>query len=255
MSSKLRYMLLQVRNADDPMREQEVRCFSQALNCPSEQISVVDLINQKRGVLHLTRAMLDAVDMVMIGGSGDYSVAHGGPWLPPALETMAELAAISKPTFASCWGFQAMAQALGGKVIHNPANAELGTLPVTLNVHGKADSVFGRLLDDADSCSESDSFLAVMGHEDHVVELPDSAIHLASSQRVEFQAFRLKDKPIYATQFHPDLNTEALLERLKAYPRYVESYAGESYDTFAENLKPTPLAAKLLSIFVNDVFN
>lgn len=240
------------------MREQEVRCFAHALGCPTKQITVIDLIDQSRGVLHLSPSMLDAVDMVLIGGSGDYSVAHGGPWLPPALEAMAELAANSKPTFASCWGFQAMAKALGGKVNHNPANAELGTLPITLSEHGKEDPIFSRLLDDADSntgaCSETGSFFAIMGHEDHVVQLPDSAIHLASSERVANQAFKLKDKPIYGTQFHPELNTKSLLERLAAYPRYVESYAGTSFGAFAEQLKPTPLAERLLSLFVDYVF-
>ena len=39
-------------------------------------------------------------------------MARGGPWLPAALDAMVALHETGKPTFASCWGFQAMARAL-----------------------------------------------------------------------------------------------------------------------------------------------
>ncbi len=234
------------------MRAQEVRCFAWSLNCSVEQIEVADLIGAGRSADRLTRARLDQVDAVLVGGSGDYSVAKGGPWLSAALDVMAELAGIGKPTFASCWGFQAMAQALGGQVIHDPSNAELGTLPITLTEQGRADAVFGCLVNDADD--ECGSFLAVMGHEDHVVQLPGGAEHLAFSQRVPLQAFRLAGQPIYATQFHPELDTSALLERLETYPRYVESFAGEPFDVFAAKLRATPESSRLLSFFVDHVF-
>lgn len=235
------------------MRDQEVRCFARAIPCSPDQISVVDLINGHRGVANLSRAQLDRVDAVLIGGSGDYSVAHGGPWLPAALEVMADLAAIKKPTFASCWGFQAMAKALGGEVIHNPANAELGTLPVTLTTEGETDEVFGQL---GDSTGDGPTtFEAIMGHEDHVIRLPSNAVRLAYSDRVENQAFRLAELPIYATQFHPELDTESLIQRLEAYSRYVSSFAGKPLDEFRRDLAPTPIAGNLLPIFVGTVFN
>lgn len=122
MFEKLRFMLFQVRNPDDPMRGQEVDCFARALQCHPSQISVFDIL---QGVP--SREELDRVDMVLLGGSGDHSVSRGGDWLPAALDTMRELHDWSKPTFASCWGFQAMAAALGGTVLTDPARAELGT--------------------------------------------------------------------------------------------------------------------------------
>ena len=49
----------------------------------------------------------------------------------------------SKETFGSCWGFQAMAKAIGGEVINNIKLAELGTIELKLTKKGKK-SIFGK---------------------------------------------------------------------------------------------------------------
>ena len=41
---RVRYLLLQVRNQDDPMRRQEVGCFARGLQCREDQIGVFDLL-------------------------------------------------------------------------------------------------------------------------------------------------------------------------------------------------------------------
>jgi GMP synthase (glutamine-hydrolysing) len=236
----LRYLLLQVRNPGDRMREQEVDCFARALGGRREQIHVQDLL---AGVP--TPRQLDAVDIVFLGGSGDYSVAEGGDWLPAALEAMRELYDMSKPTFASCWGFQAMSKALGGEVVTDVARAEVGTIDVSLTAAGTTDPVFGEL---------PATFPAQMGHQDIVVRLPPTAVLLASSERVENQAYRLEGKPIYCTQFHPELNRAALLERVMAYPWYIERIAGVTTTVFAEDYcRESPETDQLLRRFVKFV--
>jgi GMP synthase (glutamine-hydrolysing) len=222
------------------MREQEVGCFARALGCATSQIRVQDLLS---GVP--SRRQLDAVDMVLLGGSGDYSVAEGGDWFEVAMESMRELYDLHKPTFASCWGFQAMARAMGGEVVTDISRAELGTLSVFLTPDGKQDAVFQGL---------GDTFLAQMGHQDIVDRLPDDAIRLASTDRVENQAFRFAGKPIYCTQFHPELNRKALLERVRAYPQYIERISGISLDEFTARSSDTPKSERLLSRFVRHVF-
>ena len=219
MFEKLRFMLFQVRNPDDPMRSQEVDCFARALCCDRRQICVTSIL---QGVP--TRAALDRVDMVLLGGSGDYSVAAGGDWLPAALDTMRELHDWSKPTFASCWGFQAMARALGGEVLTDLNRAELGTTTLRLTEAGQCDPVFGAM---------PQPFLGQSGHQDVVDRLPPQAELLASSRRVANQAFRIAGKPIYCTQFHPELTRATLLERLRTYPQYVRKIAGVPYEEFA----------------------
>jgi GMP synthase (glutamine-hydrolysing) len=240
MIGTLRFLLLQVRNLDDPMREQEVRCFARAFGCAVEQIRARDLLN---GVP--TRHQLNGVDVVLLGGSGDYSVAEGGAWFEVAMESMRELYELEKPTFASCWGFQAMAKAMGGEVVTDISRAELGTLRVSLTPEGKEDDVFRGL---------GDTFLAQMGHQDIVDRLPHDAIRLASTERVENQAFRFAGKPIYCTQFHPELNRASLLERVRAYPQYIERIAGVTLEEFTATSRDTPQSEALLPRFVQHVF-
>jgi GMP synthase (glutamine-hydrolysing) len=240
MLDRLRYLLLQVRNADDPMRQQEVACFARAFHCPIERIQVQDLLS---GVP--TRRQLDAVDVVLLGGSGDYSVAEGGAWFEVAMDSMRELYEFSKPTFASCWGFQAMARAMGGVVVTDMSRAEIGTLSVRLTEAGRRDEVFTTL---------GDMFLAQMGHQDIVDQLPHDAIRLASTDLVENQAFCFADKPIYCTQFHPELDRRALLERVRAYPQYIERIAGISLDEFIARASDTPKSEGLLRRFIEHVF-
>jgi GMP synthase (glutamine-hydrolysing) len=239
MLPRVRYLLLQVRNPGDPMRSHEVNCFARALHCETERIGVFDLIS---GVP--SRRLLDSADVVLLGGSGDYSVAAGGAWLPAALEAMRELHDEGKPTFASCWGFQAMARALGGAVVTDLSRAELGTHLARLTEAGRHDPVFAPL---------GEAFLAQMGHQDLVIELPPDAVLLASTDRVANQAFCFPGKPIYCTQFHPELRREDLLLRLEAYPQYVECIAGTTVAEFAALCRDTPETEAMLRRFVRRV--
>jgi GMP synthase (glutamine-hydrolysing) len=237
----LRYLLLQVRHLDDPMRRQEVHCFARTLGCAPERITAFDVLNDTP-----PRAELDRHDVVLLGGSGDYSVATGqGVWLDRILDVMRQLYDEGKPTFASCWGFQAMARATGGRVIHDPQRGELGTLPVRLTDAGLADPVFGPL---------GPTFLGQMGHEDRVERLPPGAVLLASTDVVAHQAYTFPGKPIYCTQFHPELDRCAMLERVEAYPRYVERISGLTLEKFTERCRDSADTACLLPRFVEQVF-
>jgi GMP synthase (glutamine-hydrolysing) len=139
-----------------------------------------------------------------------------------------------------------LARALGGRCIHDPAQAELGTIELHLTAAGRIDPVFGQL---------PPVFAAQAGHQDHVVELPPGAVLLASSDRVENQAFTFAGKPIYCTQFHPELTRADLAERVRQYPSYVENIAGVPLDEFLRNWTgETPEANGLLRRFVEHVF-
>lgn len=237
---RLKYLLLQTRNSDDAMREQEVTCFARRLHCERADIDVVDLLARVP-----TKSEMDQADMILLGGSGHYSAAGQGDWLEGILDVLRDIHARSKPTFASCWGFQAMARAMGGQCIHDPPFAELGTVELRLTEDGRSDPVFAGL---------PPIFAGQAGHEDHVVELPADAVLLASSQSVREQAFRFANKPIYCTQFHPELDRTALLERVRAYPEYVERIAGVPYEQFVDACRETPEANLLLRQFVDCVF-
>jgi len=162
-------------------------------------------------------------------------------WLERALDAMREIHHLAKPTFASCWGFQAMARAMGGRCINDLPNAEVGTIELRLTKAGRDDPLFSQL---------PPTFTAQAGHEDHVDRLPPDAILLASSARVPEQAFRFADRPIYCTQFHPELDHTAMLDRVIQYPEYVSRIAGVTFDEFVHSVQETPEANSLLHRFV-----
>lgn len=236
-----RFLLLQVRNDHDPMRGHEIGCFARAFRCDATRIEVFDLLS---GVPSL--AQLDRVDVVLLGGSGDYSVAEGGEWLPAALEAMQELHETSKPTFASCWGFQAMARAMGGEVVTDRSRAEVGCAWLELTPEGRCDPVFGPL---------SPRFQGQMGHQDIVTTLPEGATLLASSLVVENQAFRFDGKPIYCTQFHPELDKAGLIARLAAYPEYVPLAGARTLEELTRVIPETPGVEALLPRFLEQVLD
>jgi len=234
-----RFLLLQVRDPDDPMRGHEIDCFSRAFRCPTEAIRVFDLLSGAPD-----SEMLDSVDVVLLGGSGDYSVVVGGPWLPDALATMRELHDRSKPTFASCWGFQAMARALGGEVVTDHTMAEVGTIWLELTPEGERDPVFGPL---------GRRFQVQIGHQDMVTRLPLGATCLASSERVENEAFRFDGKPIYGTQFHPELGRAGLIERIAAYPEYLPLTGWKTFEEFEAATPETPETVAILRRFLQEM--
>ena len=151
-----------------------------------------------------------------------------------------------KPTFASCWGFQALARACGGRCIRDFDRAELGSIELTLTAAGSEDPLFGQL---------SNPFLGLTGHEDHVLELPPDAVLLASSPLVANQAFKLANSLVYCTQFHPELELTTFIERIAAYPQYVEKIAGTTVEVLAEDCLDAPQSRKLLSDFARLVAN
>ena len=222
------------------MAAQEVRCFARVLDCDVSAIEVFDLLSTAP-----TAAKLQHADMLLLGGSGHYSAAGEGEWLDRALESMREIHRLAKPTFASCWGFQAMARAMGGKCVNDLLNAEIGTIDVQLTAAGRDDPLFGQL---------PPGFAAQAGHEDHVVALPADAVLLASSARVREQAFCFTGRPIYCTQFHPELDRVAMLERVMAYPEYVARIARVSYDEFVHSVRETPELNSLMRRFVKHFF-
>jgi GMP synthase (glutamine-hydrolysing) len=235
MNVDARYLLLQIRSPDDPMRGHEVQAFCESLPRSPACITAVDLILEVP-----SPELLNRTDVVLIGGSGDYSVLDDDAWLDRAYELIRELRRRRLPTFGSCWGFQAIAKAFGGRVVRDPTLAELGTPEVMLTEAGRADPVFGPL---------GDRFLVPVGHEDTVVQLPEGCTLLAASS-LAYHALRVDDAPMYATQFHPELTREGMLQRVRRYPRYVEQILGVTMDEFCRQCQETPQMQQILPGFL-----
>lgn len=232
----LRCLLLQVRDLGDPMGPHEIASFRRALLPYDARIAVFDLLGRPLRPMHLR-----GVELALVGGSGAYSAAAPARWLDRALDSLRTVYESGVPTFASCWGFQGMAAALGGAVVRDRERAEIGTYEVTLTEAGRADPLFNSL---------GPRFKAQMGHEDRVDVLPRGATLLASTARVENQAYRFDERPVYCTQFHPELDRDGMLRRFRTYPKYAKEVVGLSVEEIAAHVVETPEAARLLRRFV-----
>ncbi len=239
----LRILLLQAREPDDPMKDAERRSFARRAGLEPEQLSPHDLLSGPPDPEDLR-----SHDAVMVGGSGDYYVSKGNlPRFEETLDAIRELVAAGTPTFASCFGFQLLVEALGGVIVHDPERTEVGTYEVRLTDEADSDPLFGPL---------PERFMAQMGRKDRADVLPDEVLHLASSERCPYHAIRVPDEPIWATQFHPELNREENLERFR---RYIDGYAAtmsrEEREEAMKGFVASPESETLIPRFLELVFN
>lgn len=204
-----RILLLQARRADDPMAPHEVACFMEQCALPREAFAVHDLLQGPPSIEDAA-----AFNAIMVGGSGDFYVSRGDlPRFDELLTFLREVVDRAQPMFASCFGYQALVQALGGEIVHDPDRTEAGTFELALTPEAAEDPLFSQL---------PSSFLGQMGHKDRATRHPQGVPNLASSALSPFQALRVPGKPIWATQFHPELSRERNTDR---FLNYVEAYA------------------------------
>lgn len=204
---KKKYVLLQARNPNDIAKQEEIQCFATQLNLPIENISSVDILHDQYSM-----NSLEGFDGLLVGGAGEYSVLDDNPHIKKFINFLGEVTTTEFPTFASCFGFQALVLALGGTVVKDARNAEVGTYELETTNSASEDPIFSDL---------PSSFLAQLGHQDRADIFPSSILHLARSKATEYQALRVPNKPIYATQFHPELT---YLDNMKRFQRYMPIY-------------------------------
>ncbi len=239
MAAHPRLLLLQARREDDPEREAERRLFARRLDLPDEQVVGHNLIV---GLPDL-RA-LERFDALLIGGSGEFYVSDGQfPRQQEVMDLLREVAEGPVPLFGSCFGFHLLTEALGGEIVHDPDNMELGTYELELTAAGRRDELFGSL---------PDRFLAQVGRKDRAASLPPSTTNFASSERCPHQGFRYRDRPLWATQFHPELDAE---DNRRRYLAYLEGYAGllsdEERRQVMERFQSSPHTVRLLRRFLD----
>jgi GMP synthase (glutamine-hydrolysing) len=238
----LKILLLQARHKHDKARHEERQSFADRAGLDIEQIVPHDLLQSPP-----TLAQIRQYDGLMVGGSGAYSVPkHKLPDQGAVLDVLAEVVGTGHPTFASCFGFHLLVEALGGQVIYDPDSMEVGTYEMALTEDGRADELFNYL---------PDSFNAQMGHKDRAKFLPPDVINLASSHNVPYQALRFSGKPIWATQFHPEMTGEENRIRFDRYAdEYAAVYSPEELTAVLDRFTASPEADQLIPRFLQTVF-
>jgi len=231
-------VLVSLRDPDDPMAAHELHCFERFTGLP------LRVVQATAGALG--EAELEA-DLLLFGGSGAYSVLDPHDWVRKMLDFLVVVAERGVPAWGSCFGYQGLALALGGRVVRDDGLARLGAYEVDRSAAAAEDPVFGVL---------PERFRTQFGHHDHVVELPSGVSLLAESPSPlaegppRFEAFRVDGSRFWAAQFHPELTSELTLSR---FEHYKDHYDHDAYDQVVERIagwKDTGEVQRLLPAMV-----
>ena len=219
----LNISLISLRDPNDFMLHHELECFKSSLGY--SKIKVVNAVNEK-----LRPSLLDE-DFLIFGGSGAYSVLDKHQWIKNFLDFLLKVAENKTLAWASCFGFQGLALAMGGSVVHDESRQKLGSFEVFLTESGKTDPVFNVL---------PNQFYAQFGHHDHVQSIPSNIVNLAYSEHGEYQAFYVKDSNFWGAQFHPELNKSRTWQRWEHYQKYYEGNQKEEIEHILKTSVDTP---------------
>lgn len=235
----IRVLLLQIRN-DPHVRLEEYQSFVKYSGLDSGQIEILNVFDTPE----FPPTVIDGYQGLFIGGASEASVME--PDRYPFLEHAKRLIyyCIDKdiPVFASCFGFQLAVVTLGGKLVRDEHDFEMGTIPILLTEASQSDPLF----EDA-----ANGFLAVAVHRERSVELPSGVQLLAYTHNCP-HAFRIAGKPFWAFQFHPEVDRHRLVERLTIYKtRYTDN--DSHLDTVIQSAMDTPEANALVGKFVSRV--
>ncbi|THJ66757.1 glutamine amidotransferase [Arthrobacter echini] len=131
------------------------------------------------------------------------------------------------PFLGACYGVGTLGRHQGA-VVDTTYAEPIGAVEITVNEDGAADPLLAGL---------PSSFAAYVGHKEACATLPGSAVLLASSATCPVQMFRVRDN-VYATQFHPELDVEALVGRIGTY-RHAGYFPPEQAEEYMERARAT----------------
>jgi GMP synthase (glutamine-hydrolysing) len=215
-----RSMIVMLQFREDVSGPHEQKCVTRH-SPDGEEIKFVSVFDADAPYEDPER-LLQGADGLIVGASGELSMGRGHHEndyeklayamnrVRPVLDYIFEY---DFPTLGFCFGHHLIADHQGARVEFNRDMQEAGFAEISLTQPGLADPLFEGV---------PDKFWAAEGHQDSVQEVPQGAQLLASSERCFTQAIRYSDN-ILTTQFHGELDSQDLIERLSLYPHYLEA--------------------------------
>ena len=202
------FLLLSTRPEDDAVRGER-----------SSFLRFTGLAEHELVSFRLEREPLPAIDLddysgILLGGSP----FNSGERLKSELQLRVEAdlarlldAVVPRdfPFFGACYGVGTLGLYVGG-VVDGTYSEPVSSVTVTVTPEGRADP----LLEDV-----PDQFAAYVGHKEALSAVPPGAVLLATAQTCPVQMFRLGQN-MYATQFHPELDEAAIVERIHVYAHH-----------------------------------
>ncbi|GAB2553684.1 glutamine amidotransferase [Leucobacter ruminantium] len=121
-------------------------------------------------------------------------------------ELLDEVVRLDVPFLGVCYGIGTIGAHQGARVDRTYGETSQAVL-ISLTEEGARDRLFHELPAD---------FYAFVGHKEAISAVPESIVVLAGSPTCPVQAFRVGSN-VYATQFHPELDTASFSSRVRAY--------------------------------------
>lgn len=185
-------------------------------------------------------ADLASYDGIIIGGS-EASANDDVDWVVAEMELVERLIEREIPLLGICFGHQLVARALGAEVVRND-EWNKGFQPIAIT---KQDPIWVGL---------DDGFLAPVWHSEEVRHLPAELETIGRSPTVTCMAFRLRRKPVWGIQFHPEI-TPSVCRFGRALPRtwrdpanFAQVHASRVVANFATLLGTRPSNREVLAV-------
>ena len=136
--------------------------------------------------------------VIILGGPIGVYDDQDYPFIKHELHLLQQRLKVDAPTLGICLGAQLMARALGAKV-YPGTDKEIGWFPIKLTTAGETSPL--RYLAQPEE--------AVLHWHGDTFDLPEGAVHLASSEKYPNQAFTWGNLGL-ALQFHPEVTKKGL---------------------------------------------
>ncbi|MHA7154808.1 glutamine amidotransferase [Arthrobacter sp. TMN-50] len=145
-------------------------------------------------------------------------------------ELLDRVVAADFPFLGACYGVGTLGRHQGA-LIDRTFTEPIGPTAITVTNAGAVDPLLAGL---------PPSFDAFVGHKEACTTLPPGAVLLASSASCPVQMFRIRTN-LYATQFHPELDVDGLVQRIDVYrnagyfpPEEAEDYMARARSSLVE---------------------
>jgi len=235
----LKILLLQIRDNRN-VRVEEHQSFANFSKIEPHQIEILNVFDTPSFKPNL----IDNYDALYVGGASEANVLEPEkyPFIKNCIELLRYAAEISKPTFASCFGFQLAVLAFGGIILNKDKDYEMGTVKISLTDKAKSDLVYQGI---------QDRFPAVSVHRQYASTIPEPLEILAYTGQC-VHSFKYKNKPLWAFQFHPEVDRDTLVKRLTIFSQHYTDDR-EHLKKVLESAVETPESNILLGNFVDRV--
>ncbi|MFK5985684.1 MAG: glutamine amidotransferase [Pseudomonadota bacterium] len=145
------------------------------------------------------------------------------------------------PFLGACSGNGLLGSYLGTTISSKYAEA-VGCISLKLTKEGKKDALLEGF---------PDQIIALLGHKEACDSVPEGATLLITGSACPVQMFRMGNN-VYATQFHPEGDSEGFTLRIHAYKHHGYFKPHEAEDLiWAVNQEKTPYAQKILKRFAS----